>query len=403
MITPDVAWGIVLEQTRPLESIAVSLADALGYCLAEDVRADRDLPPADRSAMDGYAARHADLQQRPCVLSVIGEVAAGSPHRPRVKPGTCARIFTGANVPPGADTVVMVEQTEECDGSVTIRSSVAQGANILRRAEDARKGVVLLPRGTRMDAARVGVCALVGSATVKVHRQPSVTILCTGSELRSVHDRVRPHEIRNSSGPALCAALSQWGVAGTKFFSVADRHAALLVALHRALKRHDVVLLTGGVSVGKYDFVRDAIEAAGATIRFHGLAMKPGKPALYATAPVNRHVFGLPGNPLSALTAFHEFALPALRRLAGHPAETCRPSWLLPLAEGVESKAGRVRYELARLVNRESGLAVAPTPSQSSADLVSAGHADGVAVLPPDRPRFASGEFVVFRPWKPLP
>jgi molybdopterin molybdotransferase len=199
----------------------------------------------------------------------------------------------------------------------------------------------------------------------------------------------------------LCAALAQWGVPGVKFVPVADRPAALLAALRRALNRCDVVLFTGGVSAGNYDFVRDAVEAAGATIRFHGLAMKPGKPTLYATAPANRHVFGLPGNPLSAVTAFHEFALPALKRLAGHSAGTCRPGWLLPLAEATESKAGRARYELARLVNRESGLAVVSVPSRSSADLVSAGHADGVLVLPAEQTHFALGELVVFRPWRP--
>jgi len=403
MITPNTAWSIVLRHTRPLDLTAVSLAEAHGHCLAEHIRADRSLPPADRSAMDGYAVRHADLQRRPCVLRITGEVAAGSARRPCITPDTCARIFTGANLPPGADTVVMVEQTEERDGSVTIHSSVRMGGNILRRGEDARKGSILLRCGTRIGTAQVGVCAAVGKATVRVHRLPRVTILCTGSELRSVRDRVHSHEIRNSNGPALCAALTSLGLAGTKFVPVPDRQAALLAALRRGLRSYDVVLFTGGVSAGNYDFVSDAVEAAGATIRFHWLAMKPGKPTLYATTSNNRHVFGLPGNPLSALTAFHEFALPALRRLSGYPAESCRPVWLLPLAGATESKGGRVRCELARLVNRESGLAVAAVPSQSSADLVSAGHADGVMVLPPDQTHFAAGQLVVFRPWRPLP
>jgi len=403
MITPDAAWSIVLSHARPLESISISLTEASGYCLAEDVRADRSLPPADRSAMDGYAVRHDDLQRRPCILRIIGEVAAGSFQRPRVKAGTCVRILTGANIPPGADTVVMVEQTQEHTGLVTIRSSVQSGSNILRQGEDARKGSLLLRRGTRMDTAQVGVCAAVGKATLRVHRLPGVTILCTGSELRSAHDRVQAHEIRNSNGPALCAALADEGLVGTKFISVADRRRTLVATLRRALRCYDVVLCTGGVSAGTYDFVSDAVEAAGATIRFHWLAMKPGKPTLYATAHKNRHIFGLPGNPLSALTAFHEFALPAIRRLAGHSAEACRTAWLLPLADTAESSGGRVRYELARLVNRPNGLAVVAVPSRSSADLVSAGHADGVIMLPPDQTRFAAGQLVAFRPWRPLP
>ncbi len=403
MITPDAAWSIVLAHVRALPSISVPLDDALGCCLNEDVRADRDLPPAGRSARDGYAVRYDDLQLRPCVLRVIGEVAAGSPGRPRVKPGACARIFTGANVPPGADTVVMVEETQGDDSLVTISSSVARGAHILRQGEDATRGMVLLPRGTKMDAAEIGICAAVGKASVKVHRRPRVMVLCAGSELRSVSDRVRSHEVRNSNGPAVCAALAEWGFPGARFVPVADQQAALLASLRRALKRSEVVLFTGGVSVGKYDLVRAAVEAAGATIRFHGLAMRPGKPTLYATLPGNRHVFGLPGNPLSAFTALHEFALPALRRLAGRPAEACRPAWWLPLAEAARSTPGFVRCELARLIDGERGLAVLPMPSQSSADLVSAAHADGVLLLPPDRTHFAACELVQFLPWRPLP
>lgn len=403
MLEPDTAWGIVAEHLRPLERVDLPLTKAMHCCLAEDIRADRDLPPADRSAMDGYAVRRADLIERPCTLRVLGEVPAGSPCRLRVKTGTCIRVFTGANVPPGADTVVMVEQTEECDGVVTIHSAVNSAPNILRRGEDGHKGAVLLPRGSRLGAAAIGVCASVGRSSVKVNRRPLVAILCTGSELRPIDGRIGRHEIRNSNGPALSAALEEWGFPSARFQLVADQRGVLLAALRRALNTSDVVLFTGGVSVGSYDFVGSAVEAGGATIHFHGLAMKPGKPVLYATASGGRHVFGLPGNPLSALTAFHEFALPALRRLAGHPLEACRPSWLLPLAADVESRGGRVRCELARLVSGDGGPAVCPVPSHSSADLASAGRADGVILLPPIRRRFTVGEQVKFRPWRPLP
>jgi molybdopterin molybdotransferase len=403
MLTPDAAWAMVLEHARPLKTATVPLAEALGLRLAAEVRADRDLPPADRSSMDGYAVRHDDLRQVPCTLLVLGEVAAGSRGRRRVEPGTCVRIFTGANLPPGADTVVMVEQAVEHNGLVTIRSPEKYGANIRRRGEDARKGAILLSRGAALYAGQVGVCAAVGKASVRVRRRPRTTILCTGTELRSVDDRVRSHETRNSNGPALCAALALWGFPGTTFTVVADRPSTLLAALRRALKRYDVVLFTGGASAGDYDFVRESVQAAGATIRFHGVAMKPGKPTLYATLGSNRHVFGLPGNPLSALTAFHEFALPALLRLVGGAPETCRPAWRLPLAEAVESESGRVRCHLARLVAGPGGLAAAPVRSVSSADLAAAGHADGVVLLPPEDRQYSAGEPVVFRPWRPLP
>jgi len=403
MITPEAAWALVLRHARPLKTVAVPLAEAMGLRLALEVRADRDLPPADRSSMDGYAVRHDDLRQVPCTLRVIGEVAAGSSARPRVEPGTCARIFTGANVPPGADTVVMVEETAVHGGLVTILSPEKRGSHTRRRGEEARKGDVLLARGTALYAGQVGVCAAVGKASVRVHPRPRVTILCTGTELRSVGERVRSHETRNSNGPALCAALALWGFPGTKFAIVADRPSALLAALRRAVKRFDVVLFTGGASVGDYDFVREAVETAGAKIRFHGVTMKPGKPTLYATMGGNRHVFGLPGNPLSALTAFHEFALPALFRLVGAVPEECRPAWRLPLAEAVASESGRVRCRLARLVAGPHGLTVAPVAFTSSADLAAAGHADGVILLPPEDRQWAAVEPVVFRPWRPLP
>ncbi|MFB3776593.1 MAG: gephyrin-like molybdotransferase Glp [Bryobacteraceae bacterium] len=403
MTTPEEAWAILGDRVRPMKAAAVRLEAALGRWLAEDVRADRELPPADRSARDGYAIRHTDLEREPCVLRVAGEVAAGSPERPRVTAGTAVRVMTGANIPPGADTVIMVEQTEEREGLVTIKSQEMRGAHILRRGEDSRKGAVLLARGCRIGAGQIGVLAAVGMASVKVHRQPRVAVLCTGTELRRVADRVRAHEIRDSNGPAVCAALEQWGFPGVHSKLVADRKPALVATLRRALSRHDVVLFTGGVSAGAYDYVPDAIEAAGAKIRFHKLRMRPGKPTLYATAPGDRHIFGLPGNPLSVFTALHEFALPALRRLAGCKFEECRVSYPLPLAEGARSEGGWLWCKVARLERGPAGLSVRPVRSASSGDLVSAGHADGVILLPPERTQFAAGELVEFRPWRPLP
>jgi molybdopterin molybdotransferase len=169
------------------------------------------------------------------------------------------------------------------------------------------------------------------------------------------------------------------------------------------LSGHDVILLTGGVSIGKYDIVREALEAQGASVRFHGVAMKPGKPTLYATFGANQHIFGLPGNPLSAMTACHEFALPALRRLAGCEPARCRPMLHLPLTAPLHSKGGRIRCILARVVWAVDGPKVETVESKSSADLVSAGHADGVVIIPSQVKDIAAGVAVAFRPWRPLP
>lgn len=402
MVDPQSAWAIIASALKPLPLIRQPLASSAGYILAEVVRADRDLPPADRSAMDGYALRSSDLKKLPCLLKLVGEVAAGSSARPRVMPGCCARILTGANIPPGADSVVMVEYTKAIGRRVEIRAAVKPGANILKRGEDARKNQILLRKGEALDAARIGVCASVGLARVKVFRRPRITVLCTGAELKAPGDKVQPYQVRNSNGPALCAALSLWGFQAVSYHTLPDKMGQLARALRQALRDYDVIILTGGMSVGKYDIVRQAIELVGAKVRVHGVAMKPGKPFLFATGRGRRSIFGLPGNPLSALTGFYEFVLPALRRLSGLPPLICRPALRLSLAEALISKGGRVRYLLGRL-NLGTRSAVVPVKSQSSADLVSAGNADGAIIVPANVTNLRAGEIVEFRPWRALP
>jgi molybdopterin molybdotransferase len=403
MISPNAAWDMVRRHTKVLSIVRMPLNRADGFCLAENIRADRDMPPADRSAMDGYAVRSSDIAEPPARLKLVGEVAAGSAARPRISRNTCARILTGANVPPGADTVVMVEDTKEKDGIVTILRSRGRGANILSRGEDARKGMLLLEKGIVLNAARCGVCAAVGKARIKVIARPRIAIICVGEELREPDSRVRPYEMRNSNGPALCAAIRDWGYGTTSYRTLPDDIAILTAAIRHALNRCDVLIITGGMSVGKYDFVRTAIELIGAKIRFHGIAMKPGKPTLFATAPHNRNIFGLPGNPLSALTAFHEFVLPAIRHAAGIDAAHCRPSLFIPLASALRSKGGRIRYIQGRLIWTKAGPRLNAVASMSSADLVSAGKADGAIVAPEDARLLPAKRIVEFRPWRPLP
>ncbi len=377
----------------------------MGYCLAEDVCADRDIPPRARSAMDGYAVRAADAAKVPYTLRLVGEVAAGSPARPRVLPGTCVAIMTGANVPPGADAVAVIEHArlDEDKSLVTFREPVKKGANILRPGEDAKKGVRLLAKHTPLGPLQIGVCAAVGETRPRAYRLPRVAVFGTGTELVEAEAKVRPHEVRNSNGPALKAALAIWGFNDVTVARAADDVKGLTSRLRGLVAKRDVVLLTGGVSVGKYDFVPEAVERLGATVRFHGVAMKPGKPILYATLPGNRHVFGLPGPPLSAMTGLNEFALPALRRMSGFAAGALRPSLHVRLASPLTSKGGRVRFVLARLAWRGEGVAAVPVRSKSSADLVAGGKADGAIVVPREAKELAAGTLVEFRPWRPLP
>ena len=403
LITPNKALGIILSQVRPSKVARLPLTESSGHCLGEDLRSDRDQPAADRSAMDGFAVRSGDLGKCPCELRLVGEVAAGSPARPRVRPGTCIRVLTGANIPPGANAVVKVEQTRETATAVIFTQPIKAGTNIRKRGEEAKKGTILLKKGTLLGAAQIGLCATVGKAHPKVYPRPRVTVLCTGEELRTVSDRVGRHELRDSNGPSLCSALGLWGYSGVSHRIVPDDPKALAAKLKRAVNQHDVVILSGGVSVGKYDFVPEAIKLVGGRIRFHGVAMRPGKPQLYATVGRNKHIFGLPGNPLSVMTGFYEFALPALRRMAGLDPKLCQPSIPLPLAADANPLPHLVRFVLARLLARKKGLSLMPIKSHGSGDLVSGGIADGVIVLPRKAGKISAGTIVAFRPWRPLP
>ena len=401
-ISPRRAWETIVDHVRPLASERIGLLEALGACLGRDVRADRDIPPTDRSAMDGFALRSGDINGAATSLRLVGESTAGGPSRPNVSPGACVRILTGAVVPRGADTVVKVEETTEANGYVTFPAKVACGANIRRRGEVAAKGKVVLTRGSVLDPAQVGLCASVGKAMVYVHRRPSVAVLCTGKELKGLADKVRPYQLRNSNGPSLLAALMDAERIVARQQIIPDDPRILTAKLKAAVNAHDVVILTGGVSVGKYDFVPGAVEQVGATIRFHGVKMKPGGPQLYATLGGNRHIFGLPGNPLSALNGLHEFALPAIRRLSGLPVDACRPILHMPLDTAVRAKGSRWEYVLTRLVDSPSGSRLRPLRSTGSGDLVAAAQADGVILVPRRVAEVPAGQIVEFRPWRTL-
>ncbi len=400
MIDPEDAIKMILKAAKPLKIQPISLALADGYCLAQTVRADRDQPPTDRSAMDGYAVCAAQVEACSGTLQLAGEVAAGNESNSRIRPGTCVRIFTGAVLPPGADAVVKVEDTHEERGRVAIRGLVGVGGHVRKRGEETARGDTVLAKGTMLGPVQIGLCAFMGKAVVKVYGRPQLAVISTGSEIVPAEQAVKPWQIRDANGPALCAALKGAGCSKPFYRIVQDKAPALRRSLMNALKKCDIVLLTGGVSVGRYDLVPEVIQSTGARIRFHKVAIKPGKPVLYATLGKNQHIFGLPGNPLSALNGFHEFVLPAIRRLAGQAAQDCRCSVYLPLAETLTPRGSRVEHLLVKVVHNEAGSQLVPISSKGSADLASANQADGVAILPRDKRQCQVGRYVEFRPWK---
>ena len=403
MISPREALDIVLGCVRPVRAERLALAQAAGGFLAEPIRADRDMPPADRSAMDGYAVRAADLIELPRTLRLTGEVAAGSGAKPRVRSGCCVRILTGANVPPGADAVVMQEDTSAGDGEVTFLAAVERGENIRRRGEECARGDVLLEPPAPLGPVQVGLCAAVGKATVKARRRPGVTVLVTGEEVRRAGDRVTAHQLRDSNGPALLAALREAGIDSATSRIVGDDPRLLARQLKKATDRCDVVIVTGGVSVGSYDYGPEAIRSIGATVRFHGVEMKPGRPQLFATVGRGRYIFGLPGNPLSVMTGFYEFVLPALRRLAGCDPASCQAALTVTMSAPVRSKGNRATYRLARVTWTQAGPAAVPVDSRGSADIAAGARADGMVIMPVGVKELPAGATAKFRPWRALP
>ncbi len=403
MISPQEALDVVLGCVRPLRAERLPLTQAAGGYLAEAIRADRDMPPADRSAMDGYAVQAADLVELPRTLCLTGEVAAGSGAKPRVRSGCCVRILTGANVPPGADTVVMQEDTSVGDGEVTFLSPVERGENIRWRGEECKRGDALLDAGMPLGPAQVGLCAAVGKATVKTRRRPRVGVLVTGEEVRSADQRVTAHQLRDSNGPALLAALRETGIDVAASRIVPDDPRVLARQLKRVTDRCDVAIVTGGVSVGSYDYGPEAIQNIGAKIRFHGVGMKPGRPQLFATVGRGTYVFGLPGNPLSVMTGFYEFVLPALRRLAGCDAASCQAALTVTLTAPARSKGNRATYRLARLTWTKTGPAAAPVDARGSADIAAGALADGMVIVPVGVKELPAGATAEFRPWRALP
>lgn len=391
----DVATAreIVLRHAKPLARREESLGpELLGQTLAEDVTADIDSPPFDKSMMDGYAVRSADCATP---LKLTGEVQAGTLSSVPVGEGEAVRIFTGAPIPPGADAVVKQEDVTVEGETVRIHTSVKIGANIFRRGSEMRTGEVVVPAGTTLTPIAFGLLAAAGRESVRLERRPipRVGILSTGNELVRAREKPVGGQIRNTNGPMLMGLVRRAGATGEDYGNAADVidptpfSAGLRAAIEDALYE-DIVVLTGGVSVGKYDLVPDVLKSLGVEVHFHKVRMKPGKPLLFGTLG-DKLVFGLPGNPVSAAVGFELFVRPAIDIMCGRtdPGPTERR---MPLSEPLSASHDRPTYHPA-VVGHES---VRPLPWQGSADLRALLPANGFVVLPPGEVALATGDMV---------
>lgn len=367
LISIDEARTRVLAEARPLALESRPLAEALGSVLAETVVAPHDVPPFDNSGMDGFAVRAADIVDAaaasPVALTVVETIPAGHVAKHTLTEGQAARIMTGAPLPPGADAVVQVESTEERGGHVLFFEPVKPGKNVRRAADDIVAGDRVLAPGAVLGPAEIGVIASLGFPAVKVYRRPRVAVISTGSELVDVDQPLGPGQIRNSNSYSLRAQCQQLGVEVTVFPIVPDDYEATKRAIAGGLE-YDVLLTSGGVSVGKFDFVKDVQDELGVERRLWGVAMKPGKPLAFGVRQ-GTLVFGLPGNPVSAMVSFELFVRPALLRLMGYP-KTTRPWYRAIIEEDVANSDGRTYVVRVRAWREGETWHVSSTGAQGS-------------------------------------
>jgi molybdopterin molybdotransferase len=385
----DEALELVLARVRPLGAEDVPIGEAAGRVVAADARAAVDLPPFDSSAMDGYAVRAVDT---PGSLAVSGQSAAGRPAGETLGPGEAIAISTGAVVPEGADAVVPVERTAQ-EGSAIRVEEVPPGASVRRRGGDVRAGEVVVGSGTRLGPPQIGALAAAGVAVVSCARRPSASVLATGTELRAPGETLAPGEIYESNAALLRAQLLSAGATAAVLAPVADDAPATREALARGLEA-DVLVTSGGVSVGPHDLVRAGLAELGAEEVFWRVAVKPGKPIAFAVRG-DTLVFGLPGNPVSTLVAFELFVRPALLALQG--LREPRPRYLPGrLARAVQRNEHRDELLRARTRVGEDGVIVEPLGGQDSHMIVRAASADALALVPRGDGELAAGAAVSY-------
>ena len=386
------ALSLILESVPRTGVETVMLEQSLGRVLAEAVSANRDLPPYDVSAMDGFAVRSEDVVNAPTRLAIIEDIKAGDMPTKTVQAGQSARIMTGAPMPRGADAVIRVEDTLAlAAGDVQIAKTVKPGNDVRPRGESMKNGEVVLKAGTEITPGVIGVLATVKAAQFAVYRRPSVAILSTGDELEGMHDPVDPNKIPESNTYALMGQVQAIGIEPVLLGIARDEPAELRRYLQEGLQ-FDVLLVSGGTSVGVHDYVRPTLGALGVQMKFWRVAIKPGHPLAFGKAD-KTSVFGLPGNPVSSMVCFEEFVAPALRQMMGST-RLHRRTVIARLAHPVKFRPGRTEFVRVLLARDAEGYIASSTGSQSSGVLMSMARADGLLVIPSDSTGLAEGEQV---------
>lgn len=392
MIKLHEAFEIVLQRTSLLETERVPLLRSRGRVLAEEVTSDVNMPPFPRSSVDGYALIAEDLQQLPARLQVIGSIAAGTYPEFKISSGRAAKIMTGAPVPAGADAVQMIERTQSTSANeVEILEAVSRGANISPFGSEARRGQVVAPAGNFISPAMIGLLASVGKSEVAVYRAPAIGVIATGDELVEISEQPAAAQIRNSNSYGLFAQIENAGAQPYLLGIARDQKSQLRELIQRGLQ-YDVLLLTGGVSMGDLDLVENVFAEFGFEIFFNKVAVKPGKPVVFARAGKTL-LFGLPGNPVSAATIFELLVRPAIRKMMGHVVYQ-NPIVKARLTQRFVNRSGRENYAPAWTWHENGAFHIRPLPSKGSGDVVSYAASNSYLICPIDRTELHAEEQV---------
>lgn len=377
----------VLAGVEPLSPLDVTLVDARGCVLAEDVTAPWPLPAFDNAQTDGYAVKASDLlaasDGKPVTLRVIDDVPAGYRASVEVREGSAIRVQTGAPLPEGAEAIVPMDWTDGGTAEVKVTRSIARGANVRRRGDDVPLGEVVCSRGTVLGPREIALLAAVGRGRVSVHPEPRVVIISIGSELVEPGMPLSPGLIADSNGVTIAAAVQEAGAIAYRVGPLPDDATTLLATLEDQLVRADMIVTTGGVSAGAYDTVKDVLSRLG-TVEFTTVAMQPGMPQGHGTlGPDDTPIFTLPGNPVSAYVSFEVFVRPVIRRMLGH-AQIYRPVVRAVLVDPLPSPAGRRQFARGHLTVEEGRYVVRPAGGQGSHMLGSLAQANALVVVPED-------------------
>lgn len=392
MITFDNAFKEVMQHPLELGGETIPLMDCMKRILAEDILADRDFPPFDRSTKDGIAIQYSAIENGKRTFKIEGVLSAGMPQKALISDVNCLEIMTGAVLPKNADTVIMYEEVTIADGIATIETRPKKRQNIHAKGSDEKKGTVLLKAGIRIDTAEIGILASVGKAEVVVKKIPKIRVISTGNELVEVAETPLPHQIRKSNTLSLAAALSKEGICSQQLH-FNDSKKEIEQLLGKALQENDVLLLSGGVSKGKFDFIPQMMEILGVKKIFHKVAQRPGKPFWFGIHPdLKTVVFSFPGNPVSTFANYHIYFLPWLYKTWGLPYE----EKTVILQDEIRVKLPLTRFVLVKTHEQEGCLNAHIIGGNGSGDLTSLAKSDGFVCLRPREELYKKGELVPF-------